>query len=511
MSNIRVNRVVRFWLAILVATLCCAQFAFGQTPAANTQSNGLLPLLGTQPPNGMATPALYQQPASSPRPATMARLIENPDQTDGAPPFALTDQSGTVQRYVEPVPGINLASYVGQVVGVRHDTGTTLLASQLELPPQPLNPLANTSVNDRLAMNDSAALSWRRTAEPDDAIEQVQFIDNDDTSVELLPEDVSISNPDGMPAGTLRPLSGMPPSGDFPAFSGPMGPGMEWGGPPMGPMPYGPGPMPYGPGPMPYPNQMMAPCPNCGGYHGRMGFGPGGDCGYGGEPDRARLTADVELLLLRPNIAESSIGKLSEEMQFSPRFVLGLQGAGNLDGRVRYWHYNKASDFLDDDGDIKIRFDVLDIEAIHRFEGRKSEITLAAGLRLARIKLTDINDEKCGADFIGLTMAADGLTPLGRFPQGHFGLVYGGRLSILGGDWGGDDNCLFINEQSRDDNLLSHELYAGVELARRFRMLNVRARLLFEMQNWRSDVLADDAEIESIGFMGPGFQLGADF
>ena len=435
----------------------------------------------------------------------MARLIENPDQTDGAPPFALTDQTGTVQRYVEPVPGINLASYVGQVVTVRHDTGTTLLASQLELPQQPLNPMLGNAGDTRLALASTAPLSWRHASETEGVIEQVQFIDNDDTSVELLPDDVSISNPNGMPAGTLRSLDGMPPGGDFPVFAEPMGPGMEWGGPQVGPMPYGPGPM------MPYQNQMMGPCPNCGQYHDRMGFGPGGDCRAGGEPDRTRLTADVELLLLRPQVSENSIGKFSESYQFSPRLILGLRGAGNLDGRVRYWHYNKDSELLGSDDDVKIKFDVLDIEALHRFEGRKSELALAAGLRLARIKLTDFNDEKSGADFVGLTMAADGLTPLGRFPQGHFGLVYGGRLSILGGDWGGDDNSEFVSEQSRNDNLLAHELYAGVELARRFRMLDLRARLVFEMQNWKSDVLAEDADIESIGFFGPGLQIGVNF
>jgi hypothetical protein len=54
-------------------------------------------------------------------------------------------------------------------------------------------------------------------------------------------------------------------------------------------------------------------------------------------------------------------------------------------------------------------------------------------------------------------------------------------------------------------------LYGGVELARRFRAVDVHARLLFEMQNWKSDVLAEDADIESIGIFGPGLQLGAEF
>lgn len=63
-----------------------------------------------------------------------ALLIRNPDTSDGTPDFALADQFGQVQRYVEPSPGIDLDSYVGERVTVRSDTGTTLLASQLELP-----------------------------------------------------------------------------------------------------------------------------------------------------------------------------------------------------------------------------------------------------------------------------------------------------------------------------------------------------------------------------------------
>ncbi|MEQ8849360.1 BBP7 family outer membrane beta-barrel protein [Botrimarina sp.] len=64
----------------------------------------------------------------------MAILIRNPTASDGAPPFALADQYGRVQRLVEPTPGIDLARHVGQRVRIRHDTGRTLLASQIELP-----------------------------------------------------------------------------------------------------------------------------------------------------------------------------------------------------------------------------------------------------------------------------------------------------------------------------------------------------------------------------------------
>ena len=66
--------------------------------------------------------------------AQRARLVHNPKPTAGLPKYALTDQSGTIQRYVEPVDGIQLEPYIDQVVVVRHDTGRTLLASQLDLP-----------------------------------------------------------------------------------------------------------------------------------------------------------------------------------------------------------------------------------------------------------------------------------------------------------------------------------------------------------------------------------------
>jgi hypothetical protein len=69
--------------------------------------------------------------------AQQARLVHNPKPTAGLPKYALTDQSGTIQRYVEPVDGIQLEPYIDQVVVVRHDTGRTLLASQLELPDNP--------------------------------------------------------------------------------------------------------------------------------------------------------------------------------------------------------------------------------------------------------------------------------------------------------------------------------------------------------------------------------------
>ena len=75
---------------------------------------------------------------------------------------------------------------------------------------------------------------------------------------------------------------------------------------------------------------------------------------------------------------------------------------------------------------------------------------------------------------IGLTMAADGLTPVITMQSGYCGWVYGGRLSLLTGDWGGDDNSVFVNGRFSDDNILVTELYAGIELARRCGNATVR-------------------------------------
>ncbi|MCA9260306.1 MAG: BBP7 family outer membrane beta-barrel protein [Planctomycetales bacterium] len=62
------------------------------------------------------------------------RLVRNPRTDDGRPPYVIIDRYGGVKRYVEPSAKVDLERYVGRFVGVRRDTGDTLLASQLALP-----------------------------------------------------------------------------------------------------------------------------------------------------------------------------------------------------------------------------------------------------------------------------------------------------------------------------------------------------------------------------------------
>ncbi len=439
-----------------------------------------------------------------PHRAVLARLIVNPDQTAGAPPFALTDQTGTVQRYVEPVPGIDLAAYVGQIVGVQNDTGTTLLASQLDLPRQPLRPLAANAPVGNYGPGGSygyrgetpypGMLPLRPVSQY--SVQQAQYIDNDDSTVQLLPED--------------RPMAGGSPQrlemiGGYP---GQMMPGQMCGPESCGPQCCDPNMCP--PGMLqPYAGPMVGPCPQCGSYH---EGGPCDGCGTcaTAADSQPRLYGAADLLFFRTRFTDDVVGKLSETYELSPRFTLGVDNLGDLGFRARYWTYGRDTNSLSG-GDIRLELDVLDLEATHRFAGRRSQVDLSAGIRWANFRLSDVENDQSATHPVGLTMAADGLTKCFTDPGGYGGLVYGGRLSLLAGDWGGDDNSVFINHHVADDNVLVTELYAGAEIARKLGPATVHARAVFEIQNWRSDALAQQANIESISLLGPGLQLGAEF
>ena len=425
----------------------------------------------------------------------MAWLIENPDQTEGAPPYALTDQTGTVQRYVEPVPGIDLASHVGQVVTVRNDTGPTLLASQLDLPRQQLLPMVGEPGAINLASYTAAAAGRPSNSSE---IRQAQYVDNDGDNVQLLPEDGVVTAGPPIGPGNVPPLQ-MLGSGPGYGYPGEMcGPSC---GPECDPMPCGPGMM-----------QPFGPCPQCGGYH-------DGPCRMGAcDPNMAcsdsqpHVYGDVDFKFVRSRFSEDTLGKLSETYELAPRYVLGVRNVGAVDARIRFWDYDRATNILGG-GSVRLKLDVFDIEAVHRFEGRKSTIDLSAGIRLADLRLYDPADARSGIDAAGLTMAADGLTACRCMPAGYCAWAYGGRISLLGGRWTGDDTSVFIDHPVADDNIVVTELYAGAQVGRRCGNFNVHARAVYEIQNWRSDVLAQDAHdpIGSIGFLGPALQIGAEF
>lgn len=530
---------------VVGATACAlaagsAQTAVAQAPIWTTPDFAAYPMI----PAGLAS---ISHPPAPPRrtmpQAPLARVVKNPDTSSGLPPYALTDNSGTIQRYVEPVPGVDLEPYVGGVVRVRHDTGRTLLASQLELPPQPLQPLtgdrAGRAPRSFVADSPRPLRLAGRTAAP---LFPTKSADNDDTTVQLVAEEEAI--PDGDPPSTLLSVPASEPAESAGDPANPSGQSSDTASPPAeqqlrtlpddisegaGPM-IGDGmggePMDGDPTEIGDPGMMEME----GGDWGMEGQMVPGDDEYGMPPgygdsqgrqwgpmgflsqqrQHSQFYAEVEFNFLRAHIMENFAGKLSEKYELSPRVILGFDGVSPVDGRARYWHYGRDTPLLGGGG-IRLELDVLDLEATRGFVAGKSEILVAAGFRAARVGLTDDDGDEAGSDLLGITFATDLETPVCCFQEGQFFGLCGGRVSLLGGDWGQNGSSDFIPNQIQDDNVVVQELYAGFGYGCCYRDMDLYSRLTFEVQNWHSDVLSQFAGGDSLGFLGPGIEFGAEF
>jgi Legionella pneumophila major outer membrane protein precursor len=216
----------------------------------------------------IAQPWAVHRPSAA-RHLPLARLIRNPDDSGSGPKYALADQAGNVQRLVEPVPGVDLEPYVGYAVKVKHDTGHTLLASQLELPGQesdsildeegievvPPTPRAEALLRSLVeAPNATAGSPYQSSWRSDPLVQPAQYVQTPNGPVVIQ---------QGTP---MQP--GMQMQQQMAPMMGPQGmvtydPNM--GGMPMGGMPGGDGaiyldgPSPCGPQGCPCPQ----PCPPC--------------------------------------------------------------------------------------------------------------------------------------------------------------------------------------------------------------------------------------------------------
>ncbi|MEX2093672.1 MAG: Lpg1974 family pore-forming outer membrane protein [Pirellulales bacterium] len=228
------------------------------------------------PDSPAALPWTVHRPNTSQR-LPLARLIRNPDESGAGPQYALADQAGNIQRYVEPVPGIDLEPYVGYAVKVRHDTGHTLLASQLELPGQE----AESILDDSGAADDTeptprAESLFRGLLDAPSATAGSPYYSTSQNGQSLVQPAQYVQGP-GSPVVIQQGVpmqQGMPIEQGMPPMMGPQGmttydPSM--GGMPMGAVPAGDGsvyldgPMPCGPQgcpqPCPQPQMYMQPCP----------------------------------------------------------------------------------------------------------------------------------------------------------------------------------------------------------------------------------------------------------
>jgi len=249
-----------------------------------TRALGALAVLGTFSGFVLAeTPAIHAPTAQSwtvRRPNTgkrlpLARLVRNPDDSGTGPQYALADQAGNIQRYVEPVPGIDLEPYVGYAVRIRYDTGRTLLASQLVLPGQESESILNdSSTADKSERTPRAESLLQGLLEAPNTMAASPYESPAQGGASMVQPAQYVQSP-GSPVVIQQGVPtqpGVPVQQAMPPMMGPQGmvtydPNM--GGMPTGAMPAGDGaiyldgPTPCGPQPCPCPQPQMyvQPCP----------------------------------------------------------------------------------------------------------------------------------------------------------------------------------------------------------------------------------------------------------
>lgn len=226
--------------------------------------------------------------------------------------------------------------------------------------------------------------------------------------------------------------------------------------------------------------------------------------------ERGRIYGEVQAMWLRAHMNEDVVGKLSEFYDFTPRFIVGYEDAYGVGGRGRYWQYGEDLNTLSGD-QIRFEFGVFDVEGSKRLDLRSAELTISGGARFADLELTDDDGDTVDNSMLGLTVAADLRAVVSRTCRSECAFVGGARWSILGGNWEGDGGNDFTGGEVRDDNLTVQEIYGGFEWGCQTEVGDVFARLVWEMQNWHSDVLAQNSGTDTIGFVGPGVHFGMSY
>jgi hypothetical protein len=225
------------------------------------------------------------------------------------------------------------------------------------------------------------------------------------------------------------------------------------------------------------------------------------------EPISGVYFADVQLFFMRTHVLESAVGKLSEKYELAPRFILGYEGHGGVGSRVRYWTYGRWTPNLGGGDALRVDMDVIDLETTCRFRTARTDLVIAGGLRWTDMGVA-LGADAVEIEMPGATVAADMRVAMCRSGCREWAAVGGARWSMLGGDWEGSGG--FINPV-RDDNVVVQEIYGGFEYFRVYRDYDLFARVIFEAQNWHSDAAAQDAGADSIGFVGPGLEIGMMF
>ena len=202
--------------------------------------------------------------------------------------------------------------------------------------------------------------------------------------------------------------------------------------------------------------------------------------------------------------------EITGDFELAPRFIAGYDNTVGM--RVRYWTYDHAAEVHRNHlTHQRLDFDVIDLEATTHIRWEYTDFQFAGGARIAHIDHTTyrpLSQPVPETDFEkttmgGITAAGEGRTHLFRTDVCGAAFVYGGRLSMLQGDWEGNPGAASYNVQN--DRFIVPEVFTGVEA----HYGQVFARMTVEMQEWKGrDVgLAS----RNYGFTGYGVNLGYSF
>jgi hypothetical protein len=254
---------------------------------------------------------------------------------------------------------------------------------------------------------------------------------------------------------------------------------------------------------------------DCSGYGDCCGYGDGSCdygncCDYGCQPNCGMYYTEVQLMFIRTHLSEFAAGgKLSEQHEIAPRLIFGYEAPSGLGGRVRYWTYDQSTaNLTNPTNPIDVEMDVIDLEGTSRFCMGRTDLVIAGGFRWLEMTLAD-STSASDCEMPGITFAADLRSAICCGCSTQWSAVCGARWSLLGGDW--ENQTLQGAFDVRDDNMLAQEIYGGVEYVCHHCGFDLYARLVFEVQNWRSDFLGSFTSSNSIGFCGPGAHVGLSF
>jgi hypothetical protein len=212
--------------------------------------------------------------------------------------------------------------------------------------------------------------------------------------------------------------------------------------------------------------------------------------------------------------------RLTDDFELAPRLVFGYDDA--IGARVRYWSYDEGTFEIFGGGTLQERnrldFDVIDLEATTHLRREGHDFLFAGGARIAHI---DRNNNTIGVlsntttfektTMGGVTLAAEGRTSIFAAESWGTAFVYGGRLSLLHGDWEGDNSDTMTPDTGlnvQNERFIVPEVFTGVEL----HYGNVFTRMRVEMQDWQGGATETFTTVNhNFGFTGYGVDLGVTF